>query len=77
MRPIGTFHLLVSKLAMRLLEINAPHSVVAELAGFPKTRLSEYKHGKRPIPIKHVIALCEVLKCEPSDIVGFEEAELV
>lgn len=43
----------------------------------PSTRLSEYKHGKRSIPIHHVMALCDVLKCEPCDIVGEEEVETV
>jgi DNA-binding Xre family transcriptional regulator len=64
---------LVTKLRIMLVERNYPQVVVAEAAGIKTTRISEYVNGKKPIPIKHVMPLCEVLHCTPDDIVGVVE----
>lgn len=73
--PIGVRPLRVSKLTMRLNEQGGPHYVVAEAAGFSKSRLSEYQSGARSIPPHHVIAICEVLRCTPDEILGTEEVD--
>lgn len=47
---------------------NRPNYMVAALAGMSPSRLSEYALGRRAIPPHHLIRLCEVLECQPDDI---------
>lgn len=47
---------------------NRPNYMVAALCGFPPSRLSEYSLGRKQIPPHHLMALCEVLNCNPDDI---------
>ena len=49
---------------------NRPNYIIAAKCGFHPARLSQYALGKRPIPPHHLIRLCEVLNCNPEDIVG-------
>lgn len=60
----------VTKLRLKLLEIGGPQYLVAARCGFSPSRMSEYALGK-PIPPKHMIALCSVLSCAPEDITGW------
>ena len=53
-----------------------PNYIIAAMAGVHPTRLSEYALGKRYIPPHHVQRLCEVLKCNPDDIIGDMEDDL-
>lgn len=63
--------LLTTKLQARLLWAeNRPNYMIAAKIGVAPSRLSEYGLGKRPIPPHHLIALCEVLRCSPDDILG-------
>lgn len=62
---------MTTKLRALLLEPqNRPNYYVAVAAGMAPSRLSEYALGKRIIPAHHMIRLCEVLKCQPDDIMG-------
>jgi DNA-binding Xre family transcriptional regulator len=54
---------------------NRPNYFVAVACGMAPSRLSEYALGKRAIPAHHVIRLCEVLKCNPDDILGAYDSE--
>lgn len=47
--------------------------MIAARAGMPPSRLSEYILQQREIPPHHLISLCQVLNCEPEDIVGLVE----
>lgn len=69
--------MLVTKFNLRLIESVIPPHIISEFSGVPESRISEYRHGKRSIPIHHVMALCTVLRCEPHDIIGVEEVETV
>lgn len=63
----------VTKLRLRILETGGPAYMVAARAGFSPSRMSEYILGRRKIPFKHLVPLCEVLQCDPDDIVGMVE----
>lgn len=65
----------VTKLRLRVLDMNCPQYMVAKAAGMNPTRLSEYCTGQREIPSHHLVNLCYVLKCEPKDIIGEAEVD--
>lgn len=67
----------ISRLHKRIIELDVPANVIAEKAGIKQTRLSEYRHNKRKMPMGTVIVLCEVLQCEPEDIMGDVEVDEV
>lgn len=52
---------------------NRPNYMLAAQASLSPSRLSEYAWGRRPIPPKHLVRLCDVLHCSPDDIVGYAE----
>lgn len=49
---------------------------IARECGFAYTRLSEYTHGRKEIPVSHMIALAEVLRCAPVEMIGEVEVEV-
>ena len=60
-----------SKLQARLMWTeNRPNYMIAAKIGVAPSRLSEYASGKRPIPAHHLLAMCEVMRCSPDDILG-------
>lgn len=61
---------MISRLRQRILEVGEPQYMVAARAGMSPSRLSEYCLMQRDIPTKHLVALCEVLECEPESLVG-------
>lgn len=63
----------ITKLRLRILETGGPAYMVAARCGFSPSRMSEYILGRREIPVKHLVPLCDVLKCEPEDVVGWVE----
>lgn len=63
----------VTKLRIRILETGGPGYIIAQRAGFQPSRLSEYVLGKKAIPTKHLVRLCQVLQCDPDDIIGWAE----
>lgn len=65
-----------TKLRAILLEPqNRPNYIIAVSCGMAPSRLSEYALGKRQIPVHHLIRLCEVLHCNPDDILGEYQME--
>lgn len=65
-----------TRLRAAILDDGRPAYMIAALAGIPPTRISEYSLGRRSIPLKHVVALSDVLECEPGDITGSYEDEI-
>lgn len=63
----------VTKLRLRILETGGPAYMVAARCGFSPSRMSEYILGHKEIPVKHLVKLCEVLDCDPDDVVGWAE----
>lgn len=61
----------ITRLRIAILMDGRRSKVIAEAAGFPASRLSEYTMGKRSIPTHHLIALSEVLAKNPQDLVGY------
>ena len=65
----------VSRLHLKIIAIDVPAKIISERTGIPTSRLSEYRHMRRKIPMGHVIVLCEVLNCDPDEIVGAVETD--
>lgn len=65
----------VTRLHKKIIELDIPATIIAERAGIKLPRLSEYRHNKRRIPMGHLIVLCEVLQCEPDDLMGTVEVD--
>lgn len=63
----------ITKLRLRILETGGPAYIVAAHCGFSPSRMSEYVLGRKTIPPKHLIALCQVLRCDPDDVTGWAE----
>lgn len=63
----------VTKLRLRILETGGPAYMVAARCGFSPSRMSEYILGRKAIPFKHLVPLCEVLKCDPDEVTGWAE----
>ena len=62
----------VTKLRMVLLRLGAHQYEVAQAAGIPAPRVSEYATGRKNIPKHHLLKLAEVLEVSPEDIVGHD-----
>lgn len=60
----------LSKLRLKILETDTPQYIIGSMAGIHHSRMSEYCLLQKPIPPHHLVALCEVLDCEPTDIIG-------
>lgn len=65
-----------SKLQLKILSKGMYQKDVAAACGFPPPRLSDYIHGTRPLPPRHIILLCKVLECSPEEIMGEEYVDL-
>lgn len=63
----------VSKLQMRILQSGKSQREVASECGFSPERISDYIHGGRAIPPRHLLSLCHVLEANPSDILGEQD----
>ena len=68
---------MISKLRLKLLEVGGPQYMIAARAGMAPSRLSEYVLLQKDIPFHHLVSLCRVLNCEPDDITGPTELDLV
>lgn len=67
-----------TKLRAVLLEPqNRPNYIIAVAAGMAPSRLSEYALGRREMPAHHIMRLCEVLRCQPEDILGEYKSEVL
>lgn len=77
MQRLQTSNNTITRLHKRIIELDVPANVIAEKAGIKQTRLSEYRHNKRKMPMGHVMVLCEVLGCNPEEIMGDVEVDEV
>lgn len=62
----------VTKLSLRVMEDGRPQYQIAAELGVPAPRLSEYCHG-RPIPMHRIYRFCEVFRCDPTSLIGYED----
>lgn len=69
-------HVIVSKLRLRVIENGQPQYMIAAKAGMSPSQLSRYILGQNTMRPIHLMNLCEVLKCEPSDITGDEFVDM-
>lgn len=65
-------HERVTRLKMRLWEDHRSQYEIAAEIGIAPSRLSEYASAIRPIPPRRIMRLCEVLNCQPDDLIGWE-----
>jgi len=65
-----------SNLQMTMLRLRVSNKELATKCGFPIPRVSDYIHGVRAIPPRHLILMCKVLECSPEDIMGHTYNEL-
>ncbi len=65
----------ITKLRLRMMEDPRPQYVIAAAACISPARLSQFAMGVRPIPQYRVYALCEVLECNPEDLLGFADLD--
>ena len=63
----------VTKLKLMLMRVPQPQYQVAALAGIHPSVMSMYSRGEKPIRDKHLITLCDLFRCEPEDILGWED----
>lgn len=59
----------VTNLALRVRESGMDGFMVAAKCGFSPSTLTRYVKG-RPVKPEHLMALCEVLRCNPQDLEG-------
>lgn len=64
------------KLQITILRAGISQKELARRCGFPAPRVSDYIHGVRAIPPRHLILMCKVLQCSPEDIMGHSYTEL-
>lgn len=62
----------VTKLEMKIMEDGRSKTTIARECGFVLPRLSEYIKGK-DIPTGHLLVLSDVLRCAPSELLGYTE----
>lgn len=55
------------------MEDGRPQYMIAADLGVSPSRLSEYALGNRAIPQYRVFRFCEVLKCNPHELLGFAD----
>lgn len=63
----------ITKMRMRLLEDGRPQYMIAAHVGVSPSRISEYALGRTKIPTRHIYRLCEVLRCNVDDLLGYED----
>lgn len=68
---------MISRLQKRLIADGRQFKDIAVAAGFKQPRLSDYVHGRRVMPMQHLISLCEVLHCNPDDLIGEDEFDAI
>lgn len=63
----------VTKLDIRIVQMDIPAYILAAIAGVAPSRISEYRRARKEIPAHHLIALAAALQCNPVDIQGFAD----
>lgn len=67
----------LTKLAYEMLNFDGPDRIVAAACGIPNAKLSEYRLGRLNPSARHLIALAAFFTCNPSDLVGWSEDEII
>jgi transcriptional regulator with XRE-family HTH domain len=75
-RPVSGTRVRITRLRYKLLSIEQPDYQIAAAAHIHPTTLSNYAQGKKDLSPKHLRALCELLSCEPEEIMGSMEVEI-
>lgn len=70
----GTY--IITGFHAKLLATNTPSKEIARFLGVQKSHVSEWKNGVRPIPPHHLLPLCRLWHCKPSDLTGNVQLEL-
>lgn len=70
----GTY--IITGFHAKLLATNTQSKEIARFLGVQKSHVSEWKNGVRPIPPQHLLPLCRLWKCRPSDLTGTVSLEL-
>jgi transcriptional regulator with XRE-family HTH domain len=66
----------ITRLMLKLQQIEQPNYQIAAAANIHPTTLSEYARGKKPISAKHLVSLCRLFSCEADEIIGNIEVEV-
>jgi DNA-binding Xre family transcriptional regulator len=66
----------ITRLRAKTLRVPQPQYQIAALAGIHPSTFSLYITGQRPIKDKHLVALCDLFRCEPEEILGWEEPDV-
>lgn len=65
--------------ALRIREIRQKHNLTqpqfADKIGTTKNQVSKYELNKEPIPVKHIIKICEVFKVSADWLLGIDKEE--
>lgn len=64
---------MINKFQKQILWSGKTQRQIGKEANIAAERISDYLYGGRPMPPNHMLAFCKVLKCNPEDIVGFED----
>lgn len=64
----------MTKLRAKVLRVPQPQYQIAALAGIHPSTFSLYVTGQQAIKDKHLIALCNLFRCEPEEILGWEDS---
>lgn len=63
----------VTKLKALVIRVPQPQYQIAALAGIHPSVFSMYVLGQKPIRDKHLVALCELFRVEPEEVLGWED----
>jgi hypothetical protein len=63
----------VTKLKTFVIRVPQPQYQIAALAGIHPSVFSMYVLGQKPIRDQHLVALCELFRCEPEEILGWTD----
>lgn len=75
--PLSDPPVRLTKLRAKILRVPQPQYQIAALAGIHPSTLSRYVLGQQAILDKHLIALCDLFRCEPEEIVGWEDVSVL
>lgn len=58
------------------MEQGRPQYMIAADLHVSPGRLSEYALGNRPIPQRRIIEFCELLQCNPEELLGYADVTI-
>lgn len=66
----------ITRLMLKLQQIEQPNYQIAAAANIHPTTLSLYARGKKPISAGHLVSLCRLFQCEAEELIGNVEVEV-